>query len=661
MASRKRRRARAASTPPADPRPPQPPAPPAAPRPDALRRAAPWVVLSGLLAAAALAYAPCLDGEFHWDDWTSIQDNMRLRTPGALALPSLEELVGPARRITEITYALDYRAVALATFRYHAVSLTLHLAAAALAFLFVRRLLARVRHPRAAALALVAAGVFALHPIQSEAVAYAAQRSEVLASLFYLLSLILLSDAYAHWWSGRAAAGWGGGLAAWLVGMGSKTIAISAPAAFVMEEAVVAPAAERGGAALGRRVRRALALAAPLFALAAWSVSLHLSHFASTPQAGVGSSGISAPPPSSYFLSQLRVNWLYLRLLAWPDALGLDRTFPVSRGLDAQVAIAGAGVALLLALAAWLWFRAERAAGPAPLERMAAFGIFWWFLVLAPSSSVIPVSDLAVEHRVYLAALGPIVVAVVAADAALHRLLPAPRAALAGLSLAGAALLALAVALHARAEVWKTEVSLWRDAARVSPDNARVLTNLGLALQQKSDMAGAEDAYRRAWKIVHEPIHLVHLSRNFAALLELTGRPAEALTVLDRGLKVAPTHPDLLVNRAVALTQTGRVEEAIASARRAAEVAPGSPLIRNALGQVYAFHGDWALSLAEFRAAAALDPGAPGYLASQAMPLANLGRKAEACAAISTAKARFGAARLPKDADRWWAAIGCSQ
>jgi len=660
MASRKRRLARAAANPPAGSRPsPAPPPPPPAPRPSALQRAVPWKVLAGLLVATAIAYAPALHGDFHWDDWTSIQDNMRLRASNALDLPTLVELIGPSRRVTEITYALDYRAVALNTFRYHAVSLAFHLVASALAFLFVRGLLRRAAHPRPAALALVAAGGFALHPIQSEAVAYAAQRSEVLASLFFLLCILFLSDAAAHFWSGRSAAAWGGGLLSWLLGMGAKTIAITAPAAFVMEEAVVAPA--QNPPPLRKRLGRALALAAPLLVLAAWSVSVHLASFASTPTSGVGTSGISAPPPARYFLSQLRVNWLYLRLLAWPDALGLDRSFPVSRAFGNEEAIAGAGVVALLCLAAWLWVRAENARGPAAAERLAAFGIFWWFLVLAPSSSVVPVSDLAVEHRVYLAALGPIVAVVVAADALLHRLLAAPRAAVAGAAIAAVTLLALGLALHRRAEVWRTEVTLWRDAARVSPDNARVLTNLGLALQQVNDMAGAEDAYRRAWKVVHEPIHLVHLSRNFAALLELTGRPAEALTVLDRGLRIAPDHPDLLVNRAVALTQTGRVEEAIVAAKRAAQVAPGSPLIRNALGQVYAFHGDWALALAEFRAAAALDPGAAAYLANQAMPLAGLGRKDEACAALSTARARFGAAHLPREADRWWATIGCAR
>jgi protein O-mannosyl-transferase len=659
MASRKaRRRAGAAAAPRGNGPAAQPPPPPAG---GPKQRAASWALLAALLAGAALAYAPALDGQFHWDDWTSIQDNMVLRTPAALTPPSPRGLLGPSRRITEITFALDYRAVGLATFRYHAVSLALHLLASALAFVFTRGLLFRVAHPRAAPLALVAAGMFALHPIQSEAVAYAAQRSEVLASAFYLLCLVLLSEAAARGRTPRAAAAWGGGLISWLLGMGSKTIAITAPAAFVMEEAVVAPPVDRPGVALRPRFLRALALAAPLLALAAWSVPLHLRAFASAPEAGVGATGISAPSPSSYFLTQLRVFWLYLRLLAWPDALGLDRTFPASHGLDIRVAIAGAGVVAVLATAIWLWVRAERARGPVPVERMVAFGIFWWFLVLAPSSSVIPVSDLAVEHRVYLAALGPILVATVCADAALHRLLSAPRAGRAGLALAGAALLALGVALHGRAQVWRTEVALWRDAAALSPDNARVLTNLGLALHQKGDLAGAEDAYRRAWAVVHEPIPLLHLSRNFAALLEASGRPAEALGVLDRGLRVAPNHPDLLVNRAVALAQSGRVDEAISDARLAAQIAPGSPLIRNALGQVLTVHRDWAPALAEFRAAAALDPGSATYLANQAIPLYSLGRKADACAALSTARARLGAARLPADAERWWTLIGCSQ
>ncbi|HTP51501.1 MAG TPA: tetratricopeptide repeat protein [Anaeromyxobacteraceae bacterium] len=660
MSSRKARKS-GNKAPRSNRRPPISPAPPPRPEADARSRWLPWGVLAILLAGAALGYAPALHGAFHWDDWTAIQDNMRLRDPATLHLPTPAEMLGPVRIVSEIVFALDYRAVGLQTLRYHVVSLVFHLVASALAFVFARSLLRRVGHPRAVPIALFAAGAFALHPMQSQAVAYAAQRSEVLASLFYLVCLLFLADAAARPLSARAAASWGGGLVSWLLAMGSKSIAITAPAAFVMEQAVTAPASERGGPALRRRAGRALALAAPILALAAWSASLQLAYFATTPQGGVGTTNASALSPFHYFLTQLRVQWLYLRLLAWPDALCLDRSFVPSRGFDGAVGLAAAGAAAALALATWLWVRAERAQGPAPAERIGAFGIYWWFLLLAPTSSIIPVVDLAVEHRVYLASLGPILAVAGGADAALERLLPPARAGRAGAALGLAVLLALGVALGVRAGVWSTEESLWRDAASKSPGNARILTNLGLALQQKGDMPGAEKAYREAWAVVKEPLHLVHLSRNFAALLELTGRPAEALTVLDRGLALSSTHPDLLVNRAVALTQLGRVDEALVTARRAAELAPGAPLIRNAYGQVLAYHGDWAPSLAEFRAAASLDPGSPAYFANQALPLAGLGHKAEACAVLEQAKARFGASRLPKEADRWWTGIGCSR
>lgn len=627
------------------------------PSPAPWRRAAPWALLALLLAAAAVGYWPALHGEFHFDDWGSIQANMRLRHPGALRLPGLEELLLPIRVVTLLTFAADYRAVGLAPFRYHVISLLVHLAAGVLAFLLSRRLLARAGHPRAVALALLAAGAFLLHPIQTQAVAYAAQRSEVLASAFYLLVLLLLEEAAARWRTPRGGAAWAGGVGAWLLAMGSKSIAITAPAAFALDQAVVAPEGERGAAALWSRTRRALLVAAPAFSLAAWSAWLHLRAFGATPQTGVGFQSL-ALPVGHYLLTQLRVQWLYLRLLAWPDALALDRTFEPSRGLDAASALAGLGVLALLGLATWLWVRAERGRGDVPLQRIAAFGIYWWFLLLAPSSSVIPVVDLAVEHRVYLASLGPILAAIAGADAALARLSPR-RAGAAGAALGAAVLLALGAALRARAGVWATEESLWRDASAKSPGSARILTNLGLALQRKGDLDGAEAAYRRAWPMAREPLQVRQLARNYGGLLEMRHRPAEALPILELGLSVDSEDPELRANRAVALAQLGRREEAIAEARRAAAAAPGDPAIRNLLGEVLAYHQQWAAALEEFRVAAAIDPGSPTYLANQVVPLAGVGQRDEACALLRQVTSRFPAAQLPREVPRWRSMIGC--
>jgi Flp pilus assembly protein TadD len=615
-------------------------------------------MLALLLAATGLAYAPSLRGPFVLDDWGSIQANMRLRQPDAVRVPSPAEMLGPSRSVTELTFAADYRAAGLDPLRFHAVGLALHLAATLLAYAFLASLLRRAGHPRPRGVALVVAGLFALHPIQAEAVAYAAQRSEVLASLLYLASLVLLDRSAGGRGTGRRVASWAGGAIAWLLAMGAKTIAISAPGAFVMDQAVVAPAGERGARALWRRVATALVLAAPLLALAAWSASLHFRSFAAAPGGGAG---FAATPLSAgaYFLTQLRVQWLYLWLLAWPRALAFDRSFEPSLGPDGAVLVAGAGALALVGLAAWLWIRAERSPGAGANGRLAAFGILFWFVVLSPTSSFVPVNDLAVEHRVYLASLGPFLAVTIGADVLLHRLLADRRAVIASAGIASLVLLALGLTLAARARVWGSEEALWREAATSSPDNPRAWTNLAIALRNRGDLAGAERAYRRAWTVARQPGRIVSLARNHASLLVDTGRPAEAMEVLDRGLAVSPDDPTLRGNRAAALGKLGRPAEALAEARRAVAASPGDPLMRNLLGQALAVNQDWAAALDEFRAAQAIDPGVPLYAVAVAVSLAELGRRDEACAAFQTAASRYKARPLPLDAAARAAALGC--
>jgi Flp pilus assembly protein TadD len=621
-------------------------------------RTAPWAGLAALLAVAALAYSPSVSGPFVLDDWGSIQANMRLRQPDTLRVPSPAEMLGPSRPVTEVTFAIDYRAAGMDPTRFHAVGLALHLAAVLLAFAFLAPLLRRAGHPRPRGVALAVAGIFALHPIQAEAVAYAAQRSEVLASLLYLLALALLDRSAAARGTLRAGAAWAGGAGAWLVAMGAKSIAISAPGAFVVEQAVVAPASERGAGPLRRRALRAVLLASPLLALGAWSASLHFRSFAENPGGGAG---FAETPLSAgtYFLTQLRVQWLYLRLLAWPDSLAFDRSFEPSLGPDGAVLLAAAGAVAMVALAGLLWVRAERSAVPRPAERLAAFGILFWFVALSPTSSFVPVMDLAVEHRVYLASMGPFLAVTVGADALLHRLLPSRRAAIASAGLGLLVLLALGLGLASRARTWGSAEALWREAAAASPDNGRAWTNLGLELARRGDRAGAETAYGRAWTVVRQPGRVISLARNHSGLLLETGRTEEALAVLDRGLAVYPGDASLRANRAAALGQMGRRTEALVEARRAASASPGDPLMRNVLGQALTVNGDWDAALAEFRAAEALDPGAPVYPVSAAISLAALGRREEACAAFRSAASRYRARPLPLDAAARAAALGC--
>ena len=606
----------------------------------------------------ALAYAPSLRGGFLYDDERSVERNMALRQPGALRVPDLRDMLGTGRPVTTLTFALDLRAAGLDAGRFHRTGLLLHLAAVALAFVFLRRLLVRVGHPRPAAVSLVATALFALHPVQAESVAYVTQRAEVLASILYMGSLLLLDAAAARWRSRRALLAWGGGLLTWVAAMGAKAIAVSLPGAFLLDQAVLAPDGERGRAALGRRVRRALLLSAPILVLAAWSAILQFGSMAADPMSGAGFTATSLSP-WQYFVSQLRVQWLYLRLLAWPRGFSFDRVFEPSSGVDAAVLLAGIGVAALVALAIGLWRRAERGAGNGAVERACAFGILLWFVVLSPTSSFVPVLDLAVEHRVYLASLGPFLAAVVVADAALRHLLAPRPARLATAALLVVVLGGLTVALHDRARTWGSPVAVWREASLAAPGSVRVLTNLAIDLRRAGDLPGAEAELRKAWAIASRPDSIAIVAQNYGAILIDVGRRAEAIPVLERGLQATPEDPILRVNLSVALGLLGRFPESLAEARRAVAAAPGSPVTRNNLGVALAASGDLPAAWEEFRTAGSLDPGNPVFPITAAIALARLGHRAEACALFRHARAASRVRPLPRNGVMVAARMGC--
>ncbi|MEI7703817.1 MAG: hypothetical protein WCK73_04380 [Deltaproteobacteria bacterium] len=620
-------------------------------------RAAPWLGLVLLLAVTAVAYQPSLDGGFNLDDDRVVTWNPELRRPDAMLLPGLREMIGTGRPLTSVTLAYDLRD-GLDPRRFHRTGLLLHLLATATVFLFLRRLLRRVGHARAAGVALVVTALFALHPIQMESAAYVSQRAEVLSAILYLGTLLLLDAAARRAWNWKGLVAWAGGVVGWIFAMAAKAVAMSLPGAFVAEELVLAPSGERGWGAARRRGLRAVLLSLPIAGLVAWSATLQFAAFEAMPSAGAGFTATSFSP-WQYLLTQLRVQWLYLRLLAWPSALSIDRPYTASQGLDAPSVAAALGVAALVALAFWLWSRAERSDRDAPAPRLAAFGIFFWFIVLSPTSSVVPVLDLAVEHRVYLASLGPFLALGVAVDALLFGRL-APRAArMAAAALTLALLLPLGLTLASRAEAWSSSLGIWREAYALDPGSERIVVNLAIALRRSGDIPGAEATFQKAWGVVRKPHGVVSLSVNHGSLLIDLGRPAEALVILDRGVPYAPSEPGLRANRATALGMLNRNDEAIVDARIAATTEPSNPLFRATYGVALLAGGDLNGSLREFGAAEALDPGNPFYPVTAGIALQTTGRRDEACATYRRARATTKFLPLPRDAAARAAQLGC--
>ena len=610
----------------------------------------PSILVAAALTATALAYVPALRGEFQFDDWFSIQTNWGIRDPaGFVAGVSPLDLLGPGRPVADASFALDFALGGLDPLQYHLTSLAVHLVAALLAFLVVRGALRRAAHPRADRLSAVVAAVFALHPLQTEAVCYSVQRAEVLSSALYLGALLLLVRAHDAW-PRRAALGWAAiATAVAALALGAKVIAVTLPAAFLLW-ALAFGRREGDAATLARRVARALVLGAGVWALAIGSIVRNLLVLGPGESAGLHAGDLGA---WRYFLTQLRVHWWYARLLAWPAGQSIDPAFPPSPARpDAETWAAALGTLALLGTAAWLARGAERHRASDPARRAIAFGVAWWYLLLAPTSSVIPIADVAAEHRVYLALLGGVLAVAAAADA-----LAASRRAHAVAAVGAlAACVALTIALASRAGVWRTELSLWEDAAEKHPDSHRSVDNHAYALSVVGRRDEALRAFARAESLARTPRQLANTVRNEAGLFLDAGQSERALRIIDRAIAAEPHDWELRATRADALYRLARIDEAYVEATRAASLAPGEPRARDTLGVVLLAAGEVERALAEFRAARQTDPTASLFAEHTFLALARLGRRDDACAAWAVA-ARGSPRASARSAA---AALGCT-
>jgi tetratricopeptide (TPR) repeat protein len=605
------------------------------------------LLLLALLAATA-AYARVLDGQLQFDDTEGIERNPALRDlAGFLQEQFLSGYARAGRPVVDLTMALNYRYGGLEPWNYHVTNLAIHLLAVLLVWIFTRRVahLAGSAHGEWIASAVSAA--FALHPLQSQAVAYVSQRAEVLASVFHLLTVLLLLDAEQRRPVPLRVATFLGAALAFALGLGAKAIVVTAPAAYLLVRAVACWTPQVGGTTASWRTR--LWPAAPLLAAGLASSVATLGALSGHTDAGFDVPGVT---PWQYLLTQSRVIVVYLRLLAWPAGQNVDWDVPVSSSL-LEPAVAASATMLLAMLAGalvLLWRARHRRDAAGGALRMAAVGVLWFFLVLSVSSSVVPLADVLFEHRVYLASWGVFTAAASLGFLAWQRFAPErPLLLLAPLMLV---LAAWALAVHARNAAWETREALWRDAVEKSPEKARPYLSLGWAYRRSGRYADAVAQYQAGLARTRGDREMeLKLLGNLAAALSFQARHAEAVQVLARGLSLAPERMDLLLNMGIAQAELGHDAEAEAYLSRAARLAPDDAWVLNALGAQRLVRQDAPGALALFERARALQPGFAEAHFNAGQALERVGRRQDACRAWATA-VRLGLGPRGADADR---------
>ena len=339
-------------------------------------------------------------------------------------------------------------------------------------------------------------------------------------------------------------------------------------------------------------------------------------------------------PPGRYFLTQLHVVVTYLRLLFWPTGQNVDWDFPLAHGL-ADPAVLGSGFLLVVILVGTgiVFVRCRRrtdSAGPA--GRLATFGVAWFFLLLSPTSSVVPLADVLMEHRIYLASWGILLATAVSAANLLERLARRKRP----LLLAAAAIClcaGLASATYLRIGLWQSKLALWSDCVTKSPRKARAHLGLGNGLGKDGNLPQAVEEFRTALDLAKtDPRWLRQEIRGkLGTALLLLGRAQEAIVAVQAGLAEQPKDANLLGLLAMAQLQQRNFAAAEAAAQGSVAAAREPAASLQILGMVRSAKGDREGATAAFEQAVHSDPEEPQGRLLLARTYREQGRLSQAC------------------------------
>jgi predicted negative regulator of RcsB-dependent stress response len=504
----------------------------AAEAPEPKRAWWPWAAaLSGLFVVLAV-YDPALKGAFVLDD-----RYLPFLDPNAPQF-TLWNWIQGMRPLLNFSYWLNYQLSGTEPDAYHLTNVFLHFLGSLVIAMVAARLLelsgttGRMR----AVLSAIAGGLFLLHPLQTESVAYVASRSEVLSVLLYF-------SAFAVFLYRRTES--------ITILRSIAIVALFAAAVSTKEHTLTLGALllladyywGLGGIRKNGILYGMLAVAGAWGAYAVWRVLQ-----------GALTAGFHVPglTPASYFFTQCRVIWTYVRLFCLPFGQNVDPDVAVSRSLLDHGAIFGLAALIGLMAAAWIY----RKRWP-----LAAFGVFLFVLLLTPTSSFVPISDVSAERRMYLPFLGLVLVCL-----EFLRRLKISQAAWVGVAVAAAC----SVLTYQRSQVWASPVALWQDAAAKSPRKYRPQFQLASAFYESGKCAQAAETFETT----------SHL-----------GQPAY----------------DLLVDWGLALECAGNWQEGVAKLQQAFQL-EHSAHIQSQIGMVYAKHSKWQEALAALAQAEQIDP-----------------------------------------------------
>lgn len=440
-----------------------------------------------IIIVTTIAYWNSFDVPFQFDGHNAVRDNPDIRD-----ISNINRIFNsfPHRPFVQITFALNYHFHELDVWGYHLVNLIIHIVNALLVFWLVLQILNRLKEKKRISLqdpeilfvAFATGLLFAVHPVQTQAVTYIVQRMASLATLFYLLAVNCFLKGRSLIQKRRFAWIWFvlSGLSG-LLGLFTKQIVFTFPIMILMLEWILYDDMD----SILKKNKKVSLIVGIIFLAFLLVLPLYYNLDFSTvfktiePQQG----HTYTLNNYTYFLTQLRVHITYLRLIFLPINQHLDYDYSISESLfEWKVILSGLFLLTLFILA--VRYRKK--------YPIFSIGILWYFIASAVESSIIPIPNVIFEHRLYLSIIGIIIITFFT----LFNLLKNNYSII--------LLIIVIINLYLTYErntIWQTEEKLWEESYLLSPNKARPINNYSSIIITENKFLNSYLLYNNALNI----------------------------------------------------------------------------------------------------------------------------------------------------------------
>ncbi|MBI3599212.1 MAG: tetratricopeptide repeat protein [Nitrospinae bacterium] len=533
-----------------------------------------------IICLSSVVYFNSLKAPFQFDDLFTIAQNPSIRSldliSDSFALLSADFF---ARPVLYLTLKINYYFGGIDTPGYHLFNVSLHIGISILIYVFVSAIVKQTYTKEYKHLPLFSSLIFAVHPINTEAVTYIISRSILLSTFFGLLMMLFFikgMEAINKRQEARGKRQEARGkkqetrdkrqdsfllltsyfllLASCLcliLSLGSREDAAIFPILLIIYYYFFLKPQDI--AIISKKNIGIFAIV--LLVVLAYPLTRYII------KGGMGiSENMKDFTPLTYFMTEINVIvYYYIRTILFPFNFNIDPDIRAFSGVDTSTVFT-------IFFIFFLFFVFRK-------YRILFFSLLWFFITLTPTSSIIPLLDAAAEHRVYLPMVGgAIFIAGCLSKLRVQSFELRVKSQKLSVTLICLVILFFSIGVIKRNYVWKSAVSIWEDAARKSPFKARVYNALGLAYQREK------------------------------------GDSEKALEHYNMAIAIQPLYADARINKGVTLIKQEKLEYALSEFNMALILKPNSPEIHNNMGIIYSKKGDLNRAVEEFQLALKINP-----------------------------------------------------